>query len=47
MITAVQKGLTSATIVKKGEVVGQVDDGMGGTTPVRRSKDLTAIGWPA
>ncbi|MDX6353704.1 MAG: hypothetical protein QOF98_607, partial [Streptomyces sp.] len=46
MITAVQKGLTSATIVKKGEVVGQVDDGMGGTTPVVASKDLTAIGWP-
>jgi D-alanyl-D-alanine carboxypeptidase len=45
MITAVQKGLTSATIVKKGEVVGQVDDGMGGTTPVVASKDLTAIGW--
>ncbi|MEU1663467.1 D-alanyl-D-alanine carboxypeptidase [Streptomyces sparsogenes] len=45
LITAVQEGLTSATVVKKGEVVGHVDDGLGGTTPVVATKDLTAIGW--
>ncbi|MEU1790548.1 D-alanyl-D-alanine carboxypeptidase [Streptomyces sparsogenes] len=45
LITAVQDGLTSATVVKKGEVVGHVDDGLGGTTPVVATKDLTAIGW--
>lgn len=46
LINSVQHGLTSVTIVKKGEVVGQVDDGLGGRTPVVASKDLTAIGWP-
>ncbi len=45
LITAVQDGLTSATVVKKGEVVGHVDDGLGGTTPVVATKNLTAIGW--
>ena len=46
LIDSVQGGLTSATIVKKGEVVGKVDDGLGGSTPVVAGKDLTAIGWP-
>jgi D-alanyl-D-alanine carboxypeptidase len=46
LINGVQTGLTSATIVKKGEVVGAVDDGLGGTTPVVAGKDLVAVGWP-
>jgi D-alanyl-D-alanine carboxypeptidase (penicillin-binding protein 5/6) len=46
LIESVQGGLDSATIVKKGEVVGKVDDGLGGSTPVVADKDLTAIGWP-
>lgn len=46
LITAVQNALTSAVVVKKGQVVGHVDDGLGGTTPVVATKDLTAIGWP-
>ncbi|WP_432010347.1 D-alanyl-D-alanine carboxypeptidase [Streptomyces cucumeris] len=45
LITALQNGLTSATVVKKGDVVGHVDDGLGGTTPVVATKDLTAVGW--
>ncbi|MGW3572151.1 D-alanyl-D-alanine carboxypeptidase [Streptomyces sp. NPDC000941] len=45
LITAVQDGLTSATVAKKGEVVGHVDDGLGGTTPVVATKDVTAVGW--
>ena len=45
LIDSVQGGLTSATIVKKGEVVGKVDDGLGGSTPVVAAQDLTAIGW--
>ncbi|MEU8822284.1 D-alanyl-D-alanine carboxypeptidase [Streptomyces sp. NPDC048636] len=45
LITALQNGLTSATVVKKGDVVGHVDDGVGGTTPVVATKDLTAVGW--
>jgi D-alanyl-D-alanine carboxypeptidase len=46
LMQSVQGGLTSTTIVKKGEVLGQVDDGLGGKTPVVAAKDLTAVGWP-
>ena len=46
LIDTIQKGLTSATVVKKGEVVGYVDDGLGGQTPVVATKNMTAIGWP-
>ncbi|MYS21366.1 D-alanyl-D-alanine carboxypeptidase, partial [Streptomyces sp. DvalAA-14] len=46
LIESVQGGLTSTTIVKKGEVVGEVSDHMGGTTPVVAAQNLTAIGWP-
>ncbi|MET8178635.1 D-alanyl-D-alanine carboxypeptidase [Streptomyces sp. NPDC005336] len=45
LITTVQDALTSATVIKKGDVVGQVDDGLGGTTPVVATKHLTAVGW--
>jgi D-alanyl-D-alanine carboxypeptidase len=46
LMQSAQGGLTTATIVKKGEVVGHVDDGLGGSTPVVAGRDLTAIGWP-
>jgi D-alanyl-D-alanine carboxypeptidase len=45
LITAAQQGLTSATVVKQGEVVGYIDDGLGGKTSVVTTKDLTAVGW--
>ncbi|WUC97679.1 D-alanyl-D-alanine carboxypeptidase [Streptomyces sp. NBC_00525] len=37
--------LEGAKVVKKGDVVGQVDDGMGHTTPVVATKDVEAVGW--
>ncbi|MCX0244418.1 D-alanyl-D-alanine carboxypeptidase family protein, partial [Streptomyces drozdowiczii] len=37
--------LQGAKIVKKGDVVGEVDDGMGHTTPVVATKDVKAVGW--
>lgn len=37
--------LEGAKIVKKGDVVGTVDDGMGGTVPVVATKDVKAVGW--
>ncbi|MFB7554572.1 serine hydrolase [Streptomyces brevispora] len=37
--------LEGAKIVKKGDVVGTVDDGLGGTTPVVATKDVKAVGW--
>ncbi|MFM9446052.1 D-alanyl-D-alanine carboxypeptidase [Streptomyces acidiscabies] len=45
LIRAAQDVLTSATILKKGEVVGYVDDGLGGRTPVVVTRDVTAVGW--
>ncbi|MFE7572619.1 D-alanyl-D-alanine carboxypeptidase family protein [Streptomyces sp. NPDC057539] len=45
LIKSAQDGVTSATVVKKGDVVGYVDDGLGGRTPVVSTKDLKAVGW--
>ncbi|MER7836266.1 serine hydrolase [Streptomyces sp. NPDC096040] len=45
LIRAAQGALESATIYKKGDVVGYVDDGLGGRTPVVATKDVTAVGW--
>ncbi|WP_371528673.1 D-alanyl-D-alanine carboxypeptidase [Streptomyces sp. NBC_01283] len=45
LIEAGQGALTSKKIVKKGDVVGEVDDGLGGTTPVVATKDVAAAGW--
>ncbi|MFE0173836.1 D-alanyl-D-alanine carboxypeptidase [Streptomyces sp. NPDC059002] len=45
LIEAGKDALTAKTIVKKGAVVGQVDDGLGGTTPVVATKDVSAVGW--
>ncbi|MFJ8534197.1 D-alanyl-D-alanine carboxypeptidase [Streptomyces sp. NPDC093591] len=45
LIRAAQDALKSATLLKKGDVVGYVDDGLGGRTPVVATKDVTAVGW--
>ncbi|WP_058941791.1 MULTISPECIES: D-alanyl-D-alanine carboxypeptidase [Streptomyces] len=45
LIDAAKEGVTSAAVVKKGDVVGYVDDGLGGRTPVVATKDLKPVGW--
>ncbi|WP_234029909.1 serine hydrolase [Streptomyces albus] len=45
LIDSAQDALTSRTVVKKGQVVGYVDDQLGGHTPVVATKDVTAVGW--
>ncbi|MFE8947451.1 D-alanyl-D-alanine carboxypeptidase [Streptomyces sp. NPDC007856] len=45
LIRAAQGALKSVTILKKGDVVGYVDDGLGGRTPVVATQDVTAAGW--
>ncbi|MFF2846826.1 D-alanyl-D-alanine carboxypeptidase [Streptomyces sp. NPDC058001] len=42
---AAQDAVKASTILKKGDVVGQVDDGLGGLTPVVATKDVSAVGW--
>jgi D-alanyl-D-alanine carboxypeptidase len=41
-----QEALESAKVLKKGDVVGYVDDGLGGRTPVVVTEDVAAVGWP-
>ncbi len=45
LMIATQKSLDGATVVKKGTVVGYVDDGLGGRTPVVATGDVQAVGW--
>ncbi|MGW0612828.1 D-alanyl-D-alanine carboxypeptidase [Streptomyces sp. NPDC002788] len=45
LIRAAQGALESATILKKGDIVGYADDGLGGRTPVVATEDVTAVGW--
>ncbi|WP_223768389.1 D-alanyl-D-alanine carboxypeptidase family protein [Streptomyces huiliensis] len=44
-LTAVQNALQQAVVVKKGQVVGYVDDQLGGKTPVVATKDVKGYGW--
>ncbi|MFI9297374.1 D-alanyl-D-alanine carboxypeptidase family protein [Streptomyces gardneri] len=46
LIQQAQKDVTSAVVVRKGQVLGHIDDGLGGLTPVVATKELKAIGWP-
>ncbi|MGW6822510.1 serine hydrolase [Streptomyces sp. NPDC055005] len=46
VIDAVRKALASTPVIHKGQVVGHVDDGLGGRTPLVATKDLNAIGVP-
>ncbi|MGA5322609.1 D-alanyl-D-alanine carboxypeptidase [Streptomyces seoulensis] len=45
LIRAGQGALRSETVLKKGTVVGYVDDGLGGETPVEVTEDVKAAGW--
>ncbi|MER7758128.1 serine hydrolase [Streptomyces sp. NPDC097619] len=46
VIEAVRGALGSARVVRKGQTVGYVDDGLGGRTPLVATKNLDAIGTP-
>ncbi|GLW55356.1 serine hydrolase [Kitasatospora phosalacinea] len=42
---AAQAALAGRTLAKQGDVVGHVDDGVGGKVPLVAAKDLTVAGW--
>ncbi|MEW2548928.1 serine hydrolase [Streptomyces sp. NPDC047002] len=44
-LLAAEGELKRAAVVRKGQVVGEVDDGMGGTVPVVATADAKAVGW--
>ncbi|MER7624365.1 D-alanyl-D-alanine carboxypeptidase [Streptomyces sp. NPDC126503] len=46
LIQKAQADVTSAPVIRKGQVLGHVDDGLGGRTPVVATKELKAVGWP-
>ena len=46
LVLTAQQTLTSADVIKKGDVVGHVDDGLGGSTPVVATRAVRAVGWP-
>ncbi|WP_239516154.1 MULTISPECIES: D-alanyl-D-alanine carboxypeptidase [unclassified Streptomyces] len=46
VIEAVRQALTSAPVVKKGQVLGYVDDGLGTRTPVVATQDAAAVAVP-
>ncbi|MFG2712124.1 serine hydrolase [Streptomyces goshikiensis] len=46
IIEAVRQALDSAPVIRKGQTVGHVDDGLGGRTPLVATKDLNVIGVP-
>ncbi|MFJ1817322.1 serine hydrolase [Streptomyces sp. NPDC088139] len=45
VMIATQDLLKDAKVFKKGDVVGTVSDGLGGSTPVVATKDVTVVGW--
>jgi serine-type D-Ala-D-Ala carboxypeptidase (penicillin-binding protein 5/6) len=45
LIDLAQDSLRAQKVVQKGEVVGYVDDQLGGRTPVVASRDVSAVGW--
>ncbi|MGW6576187.1 D-alanyl-D-alanine carboxypeptidase [Streptomyces sp. NPDC054945] len=46
IIEAVRNALAAAPVIRKGDVVGHLDDGLGGRTPLVATKDLNVIGVP-
>ncbi|MET9960001.1 serine hydrolase [Streptomyces sp. NPDC006326] len=46
IIEAVRTALASTPLIRKGDTVGYVDDGLGGRTPLVATKDLNVIGVP-
>jgi serine-type D-Ala-D-Ala carboxypeptidase (penicillin-binding protein 5/6) len=46
LAAAAGQALRSMQVVHKGEVVARVDDGLGTTTPVVATKNMTVVGWP-
>ncbi|MCI0383833.1 serine hydrolase [Streptomyces sp. CNQ085] len=45
LLISAQEVLRSERIVAKGDVVGYVDDGLGGRTQVVATEDVSAVGW--
>lgn len=45
LVLAAEGALVPATLAPKGARVARVDDGLGGTTPLRAASPVTVVGW--
>ncbi|MEU5992502.1 D-alanyl-D-alanine carboxypeptidase [Spirillospora sp. NPDC047418] len=45
LVTSAEGALTAVTLAPKGAQVARVDDGLGGTTPLRAAAPVTVVGW--
>ncbi|MGK5531918.1 D-alanyl-D-alanine carboxypeptidase [Streptomyces sp. URMC 129] len=45
LIRFAQEELRAETVLSAGDVVGYVDDGLGGQTPIAVTEDVQAVGW--
>ncbi|TDC15363.1 D-alanyl-D-alanine carboxypeptidase [Actinomadura bangladeshensis] len=45
LVAAAEGALTAVTLAPKGALVARVDDGLGGTTPLRAAAPVTVVGW--
>ncbi|NKZ06994.1 D-alanyl-D-alanine carboxypeptidase [Actinomadura latina] len=45
LVTAAEDALTAVTLAPAGARVARVDDGLGGTTPLRAASPVTVVGW--
>jgi D-alanyl-D-alanine carboxypeptidase len=46
LIEVAESSLTSIVVARKGEQVAQVEDGLGGHTPLVATRSITVVGWP-
>lgn len=46
LVVAAENAMVAATLAPKGATVAQVDDGLGGRTPLRAAAPVTVVGWP-
>gem|GEM_PF-312621 len=46
LVAAAQNALTSATLVEAGQPAAEIDDGLGGRTPLAAARPITVVGWP-
>ncbi|MEW2358111.1 hypothetical protein [Spirillospora sp. NPDC029432] len=46
LVAAAQSAVTAVTLAPQGARVAQVDDGLGGRTPLNAAAPVTVVGWP-
>ncbi|MEO3822326.1 D-alanyl-D-alanine carboxypeptidase [Actinomadura sp. B10D3] len=46
ILVAAERALVAQPLARRGDVVGRIDDGLGGSTALRATAPLTVVGWP-